>query len=1190
MDVDLPGLGVGQQRVSLEEELTSVFTALLSDSRGAKDAVVDIYNVCHQRAEALRAEASEQLHRPARHMTLMTLAEEMEAQAATWQLVFCLYCDEAPPAGVGGGGVIGTGGAKLYRERLADSVKLDPEQARCARVVSWLESLADDCLRRQAGAAFAPEEGLWHETKTEMRAGRGSVVSELDPDAPGRTGRPLHAGNARSQERILARVWQLMRAGRLPEALELCQHVGQPWRAAALGGGGQFGALPVGSAAIEHDQAVDSELQAEELADEVTHGSGTLLALWRWAAQQAASAPPGDKFERAVFGGLGGSIAAMAPACSSWEDFAWAYCRSWLESQLMRTVPLEPHATGDLVAGDVVASALARCGIAPATAQRSVEAAMSVVLGTSGGGAAAATGGPPLASYGDGSEAAATASRGFGQLFAQHVMAPGSLVHSGSPAVQALRQVQGLLVQGDMSVLAGHLHNALVERRNGGGGAAVVTAAEGGGEAVPSAAAMDDGGADGLANAVAATNPERRWRMCALAAHMLLALEGLGVVAGREQEARSGGATGALSDPFEVHKTLELSQQLLVFYVSRLLERGQLPLVPPYLCALRTAPRSSLCGELLALHTRRLTGLVAVDGDASAAGGPTGLSEEQLAAADSECFSAFASLDEWFRRCVERQQQPPEELASRLATDIRPNELRIQLATFALSCRNNPLYGPHQRSRVTRWLTYPYIAAVQQATAAAAAEDEQRRQEGLNNDVDGGGGDAEQQQRAAVVVQLDPMSYYDVLDYANCLCCELALGDDVTAAAGHVLFEEVLPEGLDQAAFTAAESLAASAAAAADAAAAAAAELDAAVATSSGSLSALIQQQQLQQQAAAEAAVEERLAVQLRNLASELSAWRLFFGLDAQLARWWSRHEALTAAAGQEEGEEAVAALVQEGGELLQAYLEQLLQVGWQQDLASPARALAAAAAAASDGAVRVTLTVTSPPGAGSLAEPSSGAAAWGQQTAPYPVLQGAALLEFQLALQAGLQREVAQLGAGPAVDVVVAGPAEAEEQGQGLVTVSLAAAPEPQSWQALVGLVCSAVRGGLEGAPRLLLVGMEADRATSLAVCRRCCLAQAVLRCAALRLSLVTLGADADSPATGPQLLEMLAASPEVTGLGTRGSAGAAGLLDLLTQSQLQHVLAAEADTAVQHLRNQQQPRRWQQQQLQEQQRWRRV
>ena len=58
-------------------------------------------------------------------------------------------------------------------------------------------------------------------------------------------------------------------------------------------------------------------------------------------------------------------------------------------------------------------------------------------------------------------------------------------------------------------------------------------------------------------------------------------------------------------------------------------------------------------------------------------------------------------------------------------------------------------------------------------------------------------------------------------------------------------------------------------------------------------------------------------------------------------------------------------------------------------------------------------------------------------------------------------------------------------------MTVHLAAAPDARSWSALVSLLCGAVRGGLPGVPPLLLVALQADRATSLAVCRRCCVGQ---------------------------------------------------------------------------------------------------
>ncbi len=183
----------------------------------------------------------------------------------------------------------------------------------------------------------------------------------------------------------------------------------------------------------------------------------------------------------------------------------------------MQAVPPAPQAVGDLVAGDAVTAALVRCGVAPATAQHSVQAAMSVVTGSGSGSAASDTGAAmPLYDSGDAAPAAAAAapatSRGFGQLFAQHVMSPAAMVNSGPPAVQALRQVQGLLVQDNMHALAAHLFATLVDRRGGDGAAA-------------------DGAADGAAMvAFGAANPERRRRMCALAAHMLLALEALGVL------------------------------------------------------------------------------------------------------------------------------------------------------------------------------------------------------------------------------------------------------------------------------------------------------------------------------------------------------------------------------------------------------------------------------------------------------------------------------------------------------------------------------------------------------------------------------------------------------------------------------------------------------------------------------------
>ncbi len=53
------------------------------------------------------------------------------------------------------------------------------------------------------------------------------------------------------------------------EARELCELVGQPWRAASLGGGGGAGPLPLGAAADEADAMDPAGEQAQDLATEV---------------------------------------------------------------------------------------------------------------------------------------------------------------------------------------------------------------------------------------------------------------------------------------------------------------------------------------------------------------------------------------------------------------------------------------------------------------------------------------------------------------------------------------------------------------------------------------------------------------------------------------------------------------------------------------------------------------------------------------------------------------------------------------------------------------------------------------------------------------------------------------------------------------------------------------------------------
>lgn len=64
------------------------------------------------------------LQRPARHLHLQTLADSMEAEAATWKLVEQLYAirDKFVPGGSGGATLSNCGSERTVRQRQADLI------------------------------------------------------------------------------------------------------------------------------------------------------------------------------------------------------------------------------------------------------------------------------------------------------------------------------------------------------------------------------------------------------------------------------------------------------------------------------------------------------------------------------------------------------------------------------------------------------------------------------------------------------------------------------------------------------------------------------------------------------------------------------------------------------------------------------------------------------------------------------------------------------------------------------------------------------------------------------------------------------------------------------------------------------------------------------------------------------------
>jgi hypothetical protein len=161
-----------------------------------------------------RERSSALLHRSAHYLHARALADELESQSATWQLVLHLYAMGEQPAGLGGPQLPGAGGRQTHRQALRGAVNGDAALERCAHVISWLESLAAQRLAAAPPVGFSAADGVWRETLLLARApGGGGGGAELDPDAPTRGAAALKGEDQRGEERLAAQLWQLLRAG-----------------------------------------------------------------------------------------------------------------------------------------------------------------------------------------------------------------------------------------------------------------------------------------------------------------------------------------------------------------------------------------------------------------------------------------------------------------------------------------------------------------------------------------------------------------------------------------------------------------------------------------------------------------------------------------------------------------------------------------------------------------------------------------------------------------------------------------------------------------------------------------------------------------------------------------------------------------------------------------------------------------
>lgn len=166
------------------------------------------------------------------------------------------------------------------------------------RIVEWLENLEYEALERSGGVRLKPlEDPAYRWEYTAVR----EECAAVSMDFPIKGG-VLDEVEEKAEARLGLEIFRLVRAGRGDEAEEICRQIGQPWRAAALGGGKNC-----------------SEVSGNGK-------KGYARKTWRKAASTIAKSTSVGIgiYERAVYGLFSGVLEPVLAVSKSFEDEAWA--------------------------------------------------------------------------------------------------------------------------------------------------------------------------------------------------------------------------------------------------------------------------------------------------------------------------------------------------------------------------------------------------------------------------------------------------------------------------------------------------------------------------------------------------------------------------------------------------------------------------------------------------------------------------------------------------------------------------------------------------------------------------------------------------------------------------------------------------------------------------------------------------
>ncbi|XP_075153199.1 nuclear pore complex protein Nup107 [Haematobia irritans] len=317
--LDHPQIDVFKEKADmLFPQFLEVLQARTNDSE-VFDTIQDLIHTC----SGVLEDCLKDVHRGGMDIITKSKAEWLEMECKTWKLLYALYKDRVLLQSNDPGmdcDIGSLGGSE--KEIIAQLYNCNSTLREYQLIIDWLEACYEKKMTGPEVGHTTDRTVAWENTLFQLKKqqqiafGSGTeIVKSLDPDAPIREKKPLHALDEEDNMRLSRCIFEEIRQGRIDEAMSLCKYCGQTWRAAILEGW-----------RLHEDPNYEPNYGNNR--EKMPIEGNPRRDIWKKCAWMMADSKKFDEYTRAIAGAFCGHLESLKSLLSnSWEDLLWAYLK-----------------------------------------------------------------------------------------------------------------------------------------------------------------------------------------------------------------------------------------------------------------------------------------------------------------------------------------------------------------------------------------------------------------------------------------------------------------------------------------------------------------------------------------------------------------------------------------------------------------------------------------------------------------------------------------------------------------------------------------------------------------------------------------------------------------------------------------------------------------------------------------------